>query len=340
MKIELKKTFEESKFLDPNNEFRKKTVMIEIREDPITGLISRILGFRFKLPISRDPKEIFTGSDNKCPFCADNINEMTCKFITDFQKPGRIKYKQCFIIPNAFPYSKFNSVVVFSDKHFMGMGDFDEQTLTNAFVAAKEYLGTVLDFEANVRYCSVNWNYMPAAGAGIIHPHLQILVDESPTWLERIIFERSKSYYEENGSNIWKDLLEHEKESNVRYIGAIGPVSFISAFAPSGMMGEIIGVFEGKSFLKELSEEELSSYSKGLIKIFKYFAAKNISGFNLCLYSARGARDYFWVNSRIVPRTTIPPFNVSDINYVEKLHKETVSAVVPEEMCNEVREFL
>jgi len=175
---------------------------------------------------------------------------------------------------------------------------------------------------------------------GLIHPHLQIVADVSPTYIQKILCERSKNYYKNNSSILWKDLLSQEKKSNQRYIGTIGSVSFLSAFAPSGMLGEIIAVFEGKNSITDLSEGDLNDFSEGLVKIFKYFGTKNIYSFNLGVYSTRTCQDYLWVNSRIIPRVSLPPLNISDINYFEKLHKEVVSTVLPEEMCNEIRGYL
>jgi len=340
MKIAFKRTFEQAKFLDPFNDFKEKVISIEIREDPITGLISRILKFRFKLPESPEIKETFRATSKECPFCQENLDKVTPKFTREIFPEGRITAGESTLLPNAFPYSKYNSVVVLSKEHFIGIDKFTVTMLKNGFRSAQKYIKRILDLDPDVKHYSVNWNYMPPAGGGLIHPHLQIVADVSPTYIQRILYERSKNYYQNNSSILWKDFLSQEKKSNQRYIGTIGSVSFLSAFAPSGMLGEIIAVFEGKNSITDLSEGDLNDFSEGLVKIFRYFGTKNIYSFNLGVYSIRTGQDYLWVNSRIIPRVSLPPLNISDINYFEKLHKEVISTVLPEEMCDEIREYL
>ena len=78
------------------------------------------------------------------------------------------------------------------------MDKFDAGVLKNAFEAAMLYTRKVRKVDEGVSYASINWNYMPPAGAGIIHPDLQVIVGANPTlFYERLLTESLKYHREE-----------------------------------------------------------------------------------------------------------------------------------------------
>jgi len=54
---------------------------------------------------------------------------------------------------------------------------FDRRSLADAIAGTAEALAR------SSGYASINWNYLPSAGASIVHPHLQGMADSRPTGL-------------------------------------------------------------------------------------------------------------------------------------------------------------
>jgi len=48
----------------------------------------------------------------------------------------------------------------------------------------------------------------------------------------------------------------------------------------------------------------------------------------------------FCIQARIIPRVSIPPLGISDVNYFEKGHNEVITVVFPEELADEIRTLL
>ena len=78
--------------------------------------------------------------------------------------------------------------------------------------------------------------------------------------------------------------------------------------------------------------------SSPFFNIFQHLKSQ-IPGFNLSLFSGNLKGTPSWVYGRLCPRMIIPPWNISDINYFEKLHDEVMCVVSPEEFCKVLKPF-
>jgi galactose-1-phosphate uridylyltransferase len=336
MKIDFYKKEIETWLLDPKEGFSRKRITFEVRKDPLTGSASRILPFRFrpseKTQISQKTIEI---SQKDCPFCPDRIIPSTPQFIPEMASEGRIQRGEAILFPNSFPYAQYNWVVVLSEGHFLYLDQFNVEILRDGFLLAQ--YGVDLVKEPEFKYSSINWNYLPQAGGGIIHPHIQLIVEDIPTTSHKKVLEGLRRYQKEKGSFFWEDFLTEEIKNDKRYIGNHENVHFLTAFSPMGILGEILILVSQRSSIKELNLSNWESFSEGLVKVFGYFKGKSIESFNLSIFSGGGNGVRSWVYGRLCPRITIPPWNTSDINYFEKLHDEVVCVVSPEEMCEELK---
>lgn len=335
-----KKKIQKTKLLNPADGFKEWELTLETRWDPLTGRSVRILN----LPIQKfdlwNMEEILQkGGPQVCPFCPETLEKLTPKFPPDFLPDGRLKVGEACLFPNRIPFDKYCAVVVFGKQHYVPLSDFNEDMVFHAFTASLHFLRRIITKDSSARFFSINWNYLPMAGGSIIHPHLQILAGAFPTYYQKILIQASARYKKRWGTIYWDDLIREERRLKERYLGNIGRTVWLAAYAPLGLT-DLMCLFRGKTSFTELTEKDLKDFSRGLIRVFRYFLAYNHYSFNLGLYSGRrGGEDSFWIHARMMTRRLLPPVGASDVSYFEKIHKESLDYRNPERLCAEVKEF-
>ncbi len=336
--IQFFKKEDQSWFLDPKEGFSKKSISLEIRRDDLTGHMSRILPYRRKYPEIVISPEIIEASKKVCPFCTDQISSSTPKLLPEIASEGRIRRGRAWLFPNAFPYARYNWVIVLCEDHFLYLDQFSVEMLRDGFLAAQEGIRRIGKSQPEFQYSSINWNYLPSSGAGLFHPHIQILVEEAPTTSHQKVLEGIRRYQDEGVSSFWQSYLLEEIKRGERYISHQGEVYFLTAFSPRGIFGEILILFSNRSTIDEVSLEEWTLFSQGLIRVFQYLKG-HVFSFNLSLFSGNDDGVQSWVYGRLCPRMSVPPWHTSDINYFEKLHDEVMCVVSPEELCKNLKPF-
>jgi UDPglucose--hexose-1-phosphate uridylyltransferase len=326
--------------LDPNEGFSRKELVFEVRKDPLIGHKSRILPFRRRrLSKTEISSEILEASKKGCPFCPDQISSSTPKLIPEIAPEGRIRKGRALLFPNSFPYTRYNWVVVFSEEHSLYLDQFSVEILRDGFLVAQDGIERVGREEPECEYSFINWNYLPQAGAGLLHPHLQIVVEDEPTVSHRRVLEGLKRYQMKEGSFYWEDFLSEEIRRGERYTGSLGDIHFLMAFSPLGILGEVLILFSHRPLIKKLTPKDWRDFSEGLTRVFRFFKTQHIESFNLAIFSGNDESVQSWVYARLCPRMTLPPWNTSDINYFEKLHDEVICVISPEEVCKELKPF-
>ena len=336
--IEFFKKEDQAWFLDPKEGFSKKSISLEIRRDDLTGHRSRILPYRRKYPEVVVSPEMLGASKKICPFCADQISSSTPKLLPEIASEGRIRRGAAWLFPNAFPYARYNWVIVFCEDHFLYPDQFSVEILRDGFLAAQEGIQRIVKSQPDYQFSSINWNYLPSAGAGLFHPHIQMLVENVPTASHEEVLDGIIQYRDKGVPSFWESLLMEEIKRGERYIGHSGNVHFLTAFSPRGIFGEILILFSNRSTIDEVETQDWTDFSQGLTKVFQYLKSHVVS-FNLSLFSGNrdGARS--WVYGRLCPRMIVPPWLTSDTNYFEKLHDEVMCVISPEELCKDVKLF-
>jgi UDPglucose--hexose-1-phosphate uridylyltransferase len=327
----------EARMLDFAEGFAEKAIPVELRKDYFTDRVSRVLKFRMRFPEASHEPELIEASRKNCPFCAENLERLTPKFPADLVSEGRICFGRSTVLPNAFPYSRYCGVTVISDEHYISLDRFSVEKLFSAFKASTLFIERINANARNVSYASINWNYMPGSGGGLIHPHIQVVVSRRPTHFHERLMRSSADYKTAHGRNYWADLIEFEKQNNIRYLFDYGGIEFISLFSPSGMFGEILAIFKGMSSIRDLTDETWESYAQGLTRLLKCFHRMHLNNLNMTLLISLEANDSCWIQSRIMPRVTLPPLRTSDVNYFEKGHDEVIVIVSPEDLAEEIR---
>jgi hypothetical protein len=338
--VKFKKRVQTTEVRDPRQDYQVKTLTLETRWDPLTDRTVRILDLPIKKLTRLDVDHLLNKNKQvRCPFCPDMLEEGTPKFPDGFIKGGRLRFGEVCIVPNRLPFDKFCAVAVLTRKHWVPVAEFTEEILFNGFSTAQIFLRRVVEIDRTVQFCSVNWNYLPMSGGSVLHPHLQIIVGEFPTNYQREMILASQAYRKRRGKNFWDDLIATEKKLDERYIGAVGNTVWLAHYAPRGY-ADIMAVIGERYSIVDLSEQDLRDFVQGLLKVFRYFDDFNHYSFNMTLYSgAYDGDDSFWVNAGIVTRRCIPPMEASDVNYLEKLHGESIGYKRPERLCQELRGY-
>jgi galactose-1-phosphate uridylyltransferase len=333
--MDLKKEIEEAVFLDPYNEFKEKRLSIEKRTDPLSGLIGRLVTFRFRLPEAVDLNPTIEKSLNVlCPFCPDQVEKRTPKLLPSLAEEGRLVREEALLVPNFFPYEPNSAVIRLTETHCLSMAEFTADVLLDGIMVSVDYMKRIYGNNPAVRYGSINWNYMPPAGGGLVHPHLQTVASSLPTRYTDQLMKNSARYFRNEGKIFWEDYIEEEETREERFMGRIGRVSFLSPFVPANMMGEVMAIFEGQQTAWEDTEGYASSFCDGLTRTLRCWSDLHFTSFNMTLYLFFEPEEGAWSIARIVPRVAIQPLGTSDVNYYEKLHGETFCVFSPENMCS------
>ncbi|MCX7982968.1 MAG: hypothetical protein N2572_08690 [Syntrophales bacterium] len=327
-------------FLDPFNHFEKKETALEVRKDLITGTVSRILPFRFR-GYERPPIEDYLKKSppDKCPFCLPQRDQLTPRFTEEINPEGQFKRGEVVLFPNAFPHSHHNTVAVMGNAHFIPLEEINPWLLKDGIIVCLEYMKKMKKMDSALNYASINWNYLPPAGGGLLHPHLQTVVGEEPTRFMETLILGARTFRERTRRDMWSDYVAWEKERGERFAGEGKKTLWFSAFAPRGMAGELIFILPDTFSLLSLTEEDILSVSEDLSLVFRYLSRINLISFNLALYGTLLEEALFPVQGRIVPRYLIRPLDTSDVNYFEKLHGEVICPFIPEDMASGLKDF-
>ena len=150
-------------------EVRTERGTFQYRRESLTGIRCRISPVRVERKIDTVPA--LPLSREGCPFCPDSIGVAT----PTFEDGSRLRYGESVTFPNLYPYAERHIVTVITPDH--ATGRFGVRCLADALSGAAEALSR------SPGYASINWNYLPSAGASIVHPHLQGIADTEPTFL-------------------------------------------------------------------------------------------------------------------------------------------------------------
>ncbi len=326
---------------DGNGDLAETTVDIGFHFDPLTGRSSRFVPFQPERIVRPDLDALEKLSlQFPCPFCRHNIDGVTTRFPADLVPDGMIKVGESVTFPNVSPYDVYCSVAVLSpDRHFIRLPEFDAGLIVNTFLGAQRYLQLVADYDERARWRFIGWNYLPASGGSLVHPHIQCDAGYRPTVFQKVLFEESYRWYAEFGTNYFEDLIRQEQELGQRYIGRVGETEWLTDFAPKGRLFDVLVFFPGKASILELTRQDWHDFAAGLLKLFAGMDELNVFSFNLATYSGDDTASCT-SHIRITPRgdQLYSPVPTSDQFYYTVLQDENVCIMRPEEAARRLGE--
>lgn len=324
-----------SKFLSPSENLEEQ--VIEHRRDELSKIACRINIKRAQRAKQcrekADFSELIQKSSHGCFFCPENIQRATPKFLPEIVPEGRIALGEATVFPNLFPFAEHHAIAAICKKHFLDLNEFTQKQIADALAASLDYFRRI----KKAKYFYINWNHMPPSGASIIHPHMQLLADDKPTYLLKLYLDASAAHYKKRKENYWLKLIKNEEELGKRFIARTGSIAWLATYAPLGN-NEIIAVFEDTSSLLDIAPR-ISHFAKGLKKILAAYSNLGVRSFNLTTYSAPEKTSDFCLNVRLVSRPTPHRYYTSDAGFMEILHHERVAEHLPEKLARDIRKF-
>ena len=332
--MEFKVIQRETVLLDPNNEMAHKNIPNEIRKDPLTGKTARICHFRELSWKKPDFDKLIAGTENWCPFCPDKVLEVTPCFPAEIIPEGRMKLGDMFLFPNIAPYDRLGAVATLGDRHYIPMTEVEPQRIADGFRLALKYFRHLhaIKHPESV-YHLVSWNYMPASGSSIIHPHLQVFPTSFAPNMLREKLQAARTYMEVNGTNYWDDLVIAEKATGDRFLGKIGRTTWLTVFAPMGAVGDVVAVVDGVRSTLELADQDLDDLAVGLTKLMTAYDRRGIYNFNMSFFAGSLKDDHTRFHLIFSPRIYFnPAIGTPDVAALGRLFGESVCMGFPEDI--------
>jgi len=324
----------ETVLLDPSNNLAPKHIPNEIRKDPLTGRTSRICHFRELKWKKPDLDKLVAGTEAWCPFCPEKVLTVTPCFPPEIVPAGRITLDDKVLFPNIAPYDRMGAVATLGPRHYIPMTEIEPQVIAGGFRLSLKYFHHLdaMNHPESV-YHLISWNYMPASGSSIIHPHLQVFATCFAPNLLREKLAVAKTYMEVNKTNYWDDLIAAERANRDRFLGEIGRTTWLTVFAPQGTVGDVIAVVDGVSATLELTEDDLMDLAKGLTKLMAAYDRMGIYNFNMSFFPGSHGDDHARFHMVFSPRIYFnAAIGTPDVASLGRLYGESVCMGLPEEI--------
>ena len=287
---------------------------LEYRKEHLTGIRCRISPDRVKRQI--DQTTFIPLPEKGCPFCRDEVFSVT----PTFPNGERIIRGESVTFPNLFPFGEGHIVTVITREHVVP--SFSRPQIEDALRAQVEALRQADG------YASINWNFLPSAGASLVHPHMQGLSDSHPSRITEIYLDASDQYRKKQGRNYWDALREKERVSD-RYL--FGDEILWSAHAVP------VGEREVRGILPISALEEMENYvdllARGILEIISLYRDLGTFAFNMSVFFDKSGNDHgFRAFCSMISRINPNPSSTSDSAFMERLHLEPVIMTLPEDL--------
>ena len=317
---------------------------LEYRWDPLTSRISVICPHLKDKWIdfygSRDDTwlaEMVEASKENCPFCRPLIDQIAAKFSPDQLDEETITVNDVIVFPNLYPRTDFEAVITVPEVHYLNLDEFSPDLLYNFLSAALECITKAFRKNDNLLYPVIGGNYLPPAGASLVHYHMQLSMQEHPFESVRTLIDASEEYEKSTSTNFWLDLMTVNEK---RAIAQTDNVYWSTPFAPTGFC-EVRAIITKPNFL-EFTQEVVRDLAEGLSAILSYYNDHGFAAFNFILYSSRLDSD---TNSilpglQIVARPNPRPNYLSiDSWYMPLLLQQTVVLERPEALAHDLKGY-
>ncbi len=287
---------------------------LQYRRESLTGIRCRISPARIKRQIDTAPA--LSSSHDGCPFCPDTLDAST----PTFADGTRLRRGESVTFPNLYPYAERHVVTVITPDH--APDRLDARCITDALFGAAEALAGYQG------YASINWNYLPSAGASIVHPHFQGIADPEPTLLAGLYITAGRRYLLDHGHLYWDDLVEHERSSD-RFLFE-DEIFWSANPVPLGER-EVRGVLP-VSALADL-EPYIEPLAGGINRIIEFYRGLGTYAFNASIFfdaprAGRGHHAFCSLIARLNPNG----LSMCDSAFMERLHLEPVIMTLPEDL--------
>ena len=323
-----------STFLDPQDDYKPRSLTIEHRRDPLTGGYSRITDY---IP-PQDPQEVSQAVvDAVIPiFSPPLVDQITPKYPETIDGAGRLKRGRSVLFPNLNPYDEYSPVVAIGDRPLVTPQELSAEDVGDALCLMRDFFGRLPnDRQAGL----VGWNYLPQSSSSIPHPHLQAVASfRVPRRLESE-YSGEAAYREQHGTAYWDDFVAAEADGPRRLGGGAGWTRTI-AFASRNSIPESIVISDKIEHLQAATDEDLYALAGQIVALATAHHAVGYSSFNLTVHptaAVEGSR----LRARYIPRTYIvPKLTSSDQTWIHIGTEEGLCLISPENFAERLRAAL
>jgi len=329
----------EAVILDPQNDMQPKKIRLEVRRDPLTGRCARISHFRalkWELP---DIEKLVAGTEAWCPFCPDKVMHATPCFPSDIIPGGRLVEGDKVLFPNIAPYDALGAVATLGSRHYIPMAKIEPERIAAGFALACIFFERTraIGHPESV-YHLVSWNYMPASGSSLIHPHLQVFATSTPPNQLQAELRAAADYFSTRGSVYWDDLAASEKEHGRRYLGEIGRTRWLCAYAPFGAVGDVIGIVDEVSTTLEMTPADWQDLATGLTCAMAAYDRMGLYNFNVSIFPGRREDRHMRFHVVLSPRIYFnPALGTPDAAALRNLFGDSVCMAFPEDIAGQLK---
>lgn len=326
-------------YLSPSPDGGTVSLEVELRRDPLTHRTGRLAHFQGFRLARVDLAEVVAASRVACPFCPERVETVTPRLAPEVAPEGRIAEGEALLFPNISPYDRRSAVVALSRQHFIAPEDIPARLVLDGLIAARRYLSAPGVLRRG-DYGLVTWNYMPPAGATLVHPHLQVFATDRPGSLPEQEVRASRRYLGRVGRSYWSDLIDSERRLGERWIAAGRHTAWVAAFVSRSVISDLLVVFPGCRTLTELGAPELEEFALGLESALKALSRQGVVSFNLAVYPApAGASgNAVELHVRLSPRIHFnPAIGGSDCTVWQQLLDEPFMVRSPEDLAASLR---
>jgi len=320
-----------SRIMLPGGEISERA--IEIRTHPITGRTCRITYSRGE---EREPgadalpePPPFAADHDNCPFCHGRIAEHTPQLAPELWPQGRMIRGSSTLFPNLFPYGRYSAVSLFDEKHFVPIGTAGLKSYLDSFMNCRDYLLRLLSHDPAAVFMAITQNHLPSAGGSLLHPHLQVQADRTPSNYQRFLQSCAAGHRRKYGTRLFSDYLAAEKLAGRRCIGATGPWHWLAAFAPEGFF-EIWGILPDVTSLRDTTEDQWSALVQGVLYAQSFYRSLHRNGYNLGLILLEDGSGDLELRVVLTVRSNYAPWVRSDFTGFEVMLGDMATFSAPE----------
>ena len=290
----------------------------QYRRDLLTGLQCRIAPERVCRNVDVLHRPQIPDDDVPCVFCPERVHSET----PVFSDGSRITVGESVTFPNLYPFAQKHVVTVITRAH-------DPAEITAAQIE-DALCGQVAALSGDRGYVSCNWNYLPSAGASMLHPHMQGIADAAPTFHAGIAIAHSDAFFRRVGRMYRACLLEQEMGGPRHLFGDELPF-----FAHAVPLGEK----EVRAYLPVRCVGELEPWcgilAEGVERVISLYREAGHYAFNMSLYcdAAKHPDEGFRAFCSLIARINPSAAAMGDSAFMERMHLEPIVMTLPEDLA-------
>ena len=246
-----------------------------------------------------------------------------------FEDGNRIISGESVTFPNMYPFSENHAVSVITREH--NVSQFTVQQIADALRGQVEYLS-----RCQPGYASINWNYLPSAGASLAHPHMQVISDRWPTAIVGQYLCGCSNYLDLHGRSYFSDLRKQVCGSDLHMFG--DETLWYANPVPLGEK-EVRGLLPVST--PDEMEPYIESLSRGMLEVIRFYQSLGSCAFNASIFfDMAGGSSGFQAFCSMIARINPNPDCISDSAFMERLHQEPVILTLPESLAGMYRDLL